>query len=118
MKIKKISKLQLRRIIKEELRNVLEEAQKKTIQREVAPGRNGPGSYHDIVVNIKKGEAVEILDDKTKTPWIKVAYKGRKVWIHMNTLSKAKKRKYKAVDPKKTVDVSSSPAGLASAGKG
>jgi Zn-dependent protease with chaperone function len=91
-------------------------AEQQYIRRASVTGRSGPASYHDPIVVLKKGTAVEIAE--TDKRWVKVKAGEHDVWIPSNGLVKTKPKTHETMSPLDAGDVSSSPAGLAAAAKG
>jgi len=86
------------------------------IQRAAVPGREGPASYHDVVITLKRGTPVSII--KTEGKWVQVKAGDHTVWIPLLGLSPTKKKTYTAIDKDQAPDTSSSLAGPTGAAKG
>jgi len=110
-----ITKRQLKQIIKEELESVLKETQ---IERAKVTAREGPASFHNAVVVLKKGTPVKVLPGQETKSWIKVRTGENEVWIPKNALVAAAGREYQAIDPEEAGSIKSTRAALAAAAKG
>ena len=86
------------------------------IQRAAVPGREGPASYHDVVITLKRGTPVSII--KTEGKWVQVKAGDHTVWIPLLGVSSTKKKSHKPIDKDQAPDVSSSPAASVAAVKG
>ena len=104
------------KLLFENWRKYLLKETKAYIQRASVPGREGPGSYHDVVITLKRGTPVSII--KTAKKWAQVKAGDHTVWIPLQGLSSTKKTSHKPIDKDKAPDVSSSPADFIAGAKG